>query len=292
MTITLITPGIRELGPVVDALRDWQFEGAEMQLHPGDLGWFWRFGETETAAAVRTWTRDGDIVAIGMLDGADVLRMTVAPAAMRDDELSARVARDLIDPASGVLPAGQASVEVPNGARLDEVLAAEGWADGERWTPLHRDLSEPVTSASPVPQLRIELVGPETAELRAELQRASFDRSTFSVERWRAMASGIPYSDARCLIAYDDDDVPVASATVWSAGAGKPGLLEPLGVHHDHRGRGYGTAICLAAASTLRELGSSSATVCTRSANRRAVATYRSAGFTAWAERLDRVRSA
>jgi ribosomal protein S18 acetylase RimI-like enzyme len=79
----------------------------------------------------------------------------------------------------------------------------------------------------------------------------------------------------------------VAAATVWSAGAGKPGLLEPLGVHREHRGHGYGRAITLAAAAALQELGSSSAIVCTPSANVGGVATYRSAGFRALPEVRD-----
>jgi len=43
--------------------------------------------------------------------------------------------------------------------------------------------------------------------------------------------------------------------TVWSAGPGKPGLLEPMGVHQEHRGHGYGKAITVAAAASLQELG-------------------------------------
>jgi ribosomal protein S18 acetylase RimI-like enzyme len=80
-------------------------------------------------------------------------------------------------------------------------------------------------------------------------------------------------------VAQDDQDNAVAAATVWSAGPGRPGLLEPVGVHRAHRGHGYGTAITVAAAAALRELGSSSAVVCTPSSNVGAVATYRSAGF-------------
>ena len=57
------------------------------------------------------------------------------------------------------------------------------------------------------------------------------------------------------------------------------GLLEPMGVHRDHRGHGYGTAITLAAAAALRDMGSSSAIVCTPSSNVGAVATYASSGF-------------
>jgi len=99
------------------------------------------------------------------------------------------------------------------------------------------------------------------------------------LERWRAMAAAPPYRRARCLVGYDGDGDAVAAVTVWSAGDGRPGLLEPLGVHRDHRGHGYGRAITVAAAAALQEMGSSSATVCTPSSNVGGVATYVSAGF-------------
>ena len=73
---------------------------------------------------------------------------------------------------------------------------------------------------------------------------------------------------------------------------GRPGLLEPMGVHREYRGHGYGTAISVAAAAALRELGSSSATVCTASSNVGAVATYKSAGFQQLPDVRDLHRSA
>jgi ribosomal protein S18 acetylase RimI-like enzyme len=106
------------------------------------------------------------------------------------------------------------------------------------------------------------------------------------------MAGAAPYADARCLVAYDQRGDAVAALTVWSAGPGRPGLLEPVGVHRDHRGHGYGRAITVAAAAALRELGSSSAIVCTPSSNVAAVATYRSAGFQDLPEVRDRCRDA
>jgi len=106
------------------------------------------------------------------------------------------------------------------------------------------------------------------------------------------MTAGSPYADARCLLAYDDQDDAVAAVTVWSAGPGRPGLLEPMGVHRDHRGHGYGRAITVAAAAALRELGSSSAIVNTPSSNVGAVATYASAGFRKLPENRDVYRAA
>ncbi|MFI9823594.1 GNAT family N-acetyltransferase [Streptomyces sp. NPDC052013] len=275
MAIALGRPGVDGLGEVVGVLRGWQSDGAPMQLHPGDVGWFWRFGAQATAAAVRTWSRGGRILAVGLLDGPGLLRLAIAPDVRRDEELARQLAADVRAPERGVLPEGRANVEAPTGALVQELLSGYGWSVDEPWTPLCRDLAGPV----PDPGVRIEVAGPEQAPVRAAVQRASFDRSTFSDGHWHAMAAGIPYADARCLVAYDDEGNAVATVTVWSAGPGRPGLLEPMGVHRDHRRRGYGAAISVAAAAALRELGSSSALVCTPSSNGGAVATYRAAGF-------------
>jgi len=288
MAVSLGKPRVEGLGEAVSALRDWQHEGAPMQLHPGDLGWCWRFGAEATAAAVRTWSRTGQILAVGLLDGPDLLRMTIAPQAHRDDELARQLVADVTDPERGVLPAGKVNVEAPLSAAIQDLLLQQGWKPDEPWMPLRRDLTEPVKR----PGLRIEVIRPGQAEVRTAVQRASFDKSTFTDERWHAMAAGLPYADARCLVAYDARGDAVAGVTVWSAGRGKPGLLEPMGVHRDHRGHGYGKAISVAAAAALRELGSSSAIVCTPSSNVGAVATYKSAGFQPLPETKDLYRDA
>ncbi|MFJ8050072.1 GNAT family N-acetyltransferase [Streptomyces luteogriseus] len=288
MAIELDVPGIDGLGAAVGVLREWQYDGAPMQLHPGDVGWFWRFGASATAAAVRTWSRDGRILAVGLLDGPELLRLTIAPDVRQDEELAHRLVADLTDPERGVLEEGRAYVEAPVGTPVQDLLCRTGWTVDEPWTPLRRDLSEPVAD----PGVRIEVIGPEQARVRAAVQRASFGTSTFTEDHWHAMAAGVPYADARCLVAYDDRGDAVATVTVWSAGPGKPGVLEPMGVHRDHRGRGHGRAITVAAAASLRELGSSSALVCTPSSHAAAVATYKAAGFEPLPEVRDRRRDA
>ena len=282
MAIVLDTPDVDGLSEAVDVLREWQYDGAPFQLHPGDLGWFWRFGAEATAAAVRTWSRDGQLLSVGLQDGPNLFRLTTAPAAQRDKELARQLAADIADPERGVLPAGKVSVEAPTGALVQEVLAEAGWNADEPRTPLCRDLTEPVLD----PAVRIEVVGPDHAHARVAAQRASFDKSTFTHERWHAMAAGLPYADAQCLVAYDDQGNAVAAVTVWSAGKGKPGLVEPMGVHRDRRGQGFGRAITIAGAAALQGLGSSSVVVYTESSNVGAVATYKSAGF----QELEQIR--
>ena len=284
----LSTPDVGQLGDVIHTLREWQRDTAPIQLHPGDLGWYWQFGAEAMAAALRAWSRDGKILGIGFLDGPEVLRLTVAPQVWREEELAHQVVADLSEPQRGVLPAGKVSVETPDGTRVQDVLSEVGWSAGEPWTPLRRDLTEPMERTG----LRIEVIEPgHEAEFTA-VHRSAWDSPRFTDELWRTMARGLPYTDARCLLGHDDQGVAVAGVTVWSAGRGRPGLLEPMGVHAEHRGHGYGTMICIAAAAELKEMGSSAALVCTLSSLTGAVATYKSAGFRQLPERLDRTRVA
>jgi ribosomal protein S18 acetylase RimI-like enzyme len=179
------------------------------------------------------------------------------------------------------------SVEVPDSTRVQDLLSEGDWSSGDPWTPLCLELPAPVDRTG----LRTEVVG--SAEQVSEctaVHRSAWGSEWFTDEKWQTMAAGSPFADARCLLARDDQGVAVATVTVWSSGPGKPALLEPLGVHADHRRRGYGAAICVASAAHLRELGSSSVLVCTPTSLQSAVTTYEAAGFERLPERLDRSR--
>lgn len=290
MAIELRTPGVAELDQVLSPLREWQRDGSPLQLHPGDVGWLWRLGADATAAALRTWSRDGEVLAIGMGDGPDLVRLGIAPQADQDQELAGALLADLADPARGVLPAGVAYVETPPGALAHDLLGAAGWGTDEPWALLRRDLMEPVQD----PGVRIEAIGPDQARAWVAVHRSAFGATHVSedalLQRWKATADGLPYADGRSLIAYDAADNAVASVIVWSAGPGRHGLIEPLGVHQDHRGQGHGRAITLAAADGLRQMGASAVIVITPGGNSAAVAAYRSAGFELVGERRDRSR--
>ncbi|WP_200936821.1 GNAT family N-acetyltransferase [Leifsonia sp. Root112D2] len=217
MGIVLRKPDADGLRETAEALRDWQDDAAPMQLHPGDVGWFWRFGAEATIAAVRTWSQDGRIIAVGLLDGDDLLRLTAAPGSQQDEQLASQLAHDVMDPERGVLPGGRC---------LSRRRSAHSCTCVVRARLAHRRAVDP------------------------------------------------------------------AAARPCATGAGKPGLLEPMGVHRDHRGHGFGTAIAIAAAAALQRLGSSSALVCAPSSNVGAVATYASAGFQQLPQRRDRYRDA
>ncbi|MCR8670974.1 GNAT family N-acetyltransferase [Agrococcus sp. HG114] len=293
MTIELGTPDDEGLRDAVRVLASWQRSGDPLQLHPGDVGWFRRLGARAATDAVRAWSADGRLVAVGLLDGRDLLRATTAPELRRDAALAAAMADDIARPERGILGPGPASLEVPSGALLDERMADAGWAVGEPWTPLERDLSEPVEGARASRLRIVEVDGTDPGLISAwsAVQRSAFGTVAAVEARWYAMADGPAFRGARCLLGLDGD-APAAGVIAWSAGEGRPGLIEPMGVHAEHRGRGHGTAITLAAAAALRALGASSAQVCTESAREPAIATYRAAGFVPQPTRFDRVRAA
>lgn len=289
MEITLHTVEPSGLDEALEALASFQVEGGAVQLHPGDLGWALRAGADRIAADLRVWRRGGHIISLAWVDVDDLLpRLALSPAVDEDRAVAEQLVADLTNPSRGVLPKGEGTVEARSGTALRALLEERGWEPDEAWTPLHRSLAEEVEESG----LRIEVldrVDPDERVLRDRIavQRAAFDNSTFDEQQWRTMAASSAYRQARCLVGYDAQDNAVATATVWSAGPGRPGLIEPLGAHADFRGRGHGRAITIACAATLQEMGASSVTVCTPSDNEGGVRAYVSAGFTAEGESTD-----
>lgn len=290
MRITLHTPTPAHLEQVVSTLATWQRDDATFQLHPGDIGWFWRKGAHATAAALRTWSRDGDLLlAVGLRDEEDLLRLALAPEVLGDAAVAEQLVADIVDPERGVLPAGTVTLELPTDAAAHAALEEQGWSLVDPWAIMRHDLTTVADH-----DLRIEVIDAASAAVWAQVHCAAWGgdpEDEPAVEaRWQQMASGIPFAQARCLVGFDADDRPVATVTVWSAGPGRPGIIEPMGVDPAHRGRGHGRSMNIAAAAALRDLGCSAGFVATTGSNTGAVAAYESAGFATINERLDRQR--
>lgn len=295
MTLVCSTPSPADLARIARLLSLWQADPWSGHLHPGDLGWHSSGGAEKMAQELRIWERDGEPVAIGMLDGPEVLRLAVDPEAAEDREAAEFIAMDLHGRRVDLFSGGEAIVESRNAPALRAVLAGAGWVDDEPWTPMSLDLEVPLDLARlHATSLRVVEVGPEAADDWTSVHWSSFkgtcyddDAKTRFVARWTTIMTG-PFGDlARSLVAYDTEGAPVAVTTVWSAGRGRPGLVEPMGVHRDHHGEGYGAAITLAGARTLQVLGASSVVVVAENSNPAAVATYRSAGFSNMGEIAD-----
>lgn len=287
MDITQLTPSVDQLPTLANRLSLWQEDPWVGHVHPGDLGWHSSVGPEQMARDLRVWVLDGEPIALGMLDGSEVLRMTVAPEVVNDRVVARRLAADLNDAEAGVLAGDHAIVEARGAAALGEVLRAGGWVDDEPWTPMTLDLTGRLDiSRLRNSGLRIEEVGPEAADAWTSTHWSAFKGTPFDddsrarfVQRWTQMMTG-PFADrAHSLVAYDADGTPVAVTTVWTAGEGRPGLIEPMGVHRDHHGKGYGVAVTIAGARTLQQQGATTAAVVAEDSNPAALATYLSAGF-------------
>lgn len=247
------------------------------------------------AADLRVWEQGGEPVAIGMLDGSEVLRMSVAPEVAQDHAVAERIAADITQRATDLYVGDDAVVEARGGTALRKVLESAGWIDDEPWTPMTLDLTSPLDLARlQQAPLRVEEVGPWAAADWTSVHWSSFRGTPFDdesrsrfVARWTEIMTG-PFADrAHSLIAYDLSGAPVAVTTVWTAGLGRPGLVEPMGVHREHHGKGYAVAITLAGARALQQHGATSAVVVAENSNPAALATYRSAGFVAREEVTD-----
>lgn len=202
MVISLRTPSVDELGAITREVGEWHTDSTPFQLHPGDIGWFgWR-GDEVTAAALRTWWRDGRLVAAGLLDGPGLLRLAVTPSAMTDRDLGDAMAGDIAHEDGRALPAGEADVEAPAGATVRDALVTRGWTSGDEWTHLRRDLSRPITVPA---NLRVEVVDQRNAHARTDVHRAAFGSEAFTNERWRSVAATPAYRSARCLVGLDGD---------------------------------------------------------------------------------------
>jgi hypothetical protein len=210
----LATPD--SLGDIVEAVANWQHTGGPVQLHPGDLGWNCRLGAHQLAADLRVWIRGGEILAVGMVDDASgLVRMGIAPSIDDDDAFAAQLLADLSDAGQGVLPGGVKAVEARFGAAFRGLLHRSGWVADEPWTPLVRELVEPVEDCG----LRVEVIDADNnpdriLQDRVAVQRAAFANSTFTLGGWRAMAAAPPYRRGRCLVGYDGDGAAVAAVTV------------------------------------------------------------------------------
>lgn len=286
----LAVPPVQELTEIGNELGQWQSDDGPTQLHPGDLGWYSLRGAEATARDLRVWRSEENILAVGLLDGANLLRLAIHPSLRHDDSLARDIQSAVESSRSEVFAHGTAIIEARGAAALCDRLTASGWATDQPWTPLQRELSQPVEA----PGMRVVIAGVREAEDWTSVHWSAFRGTPYTgddtakfIGRWQMMSTGPFSSRARSLLGYDGSGLPIAAATVWSAGPARPGLLEPVAVHRDHQGRGFGKAMAIAAAKNLQQMGSSAASVAAESANTTAVATYSAAGFFARAEVRD-----
>ena len=242
-------------------------------LQSGDIGWALRLDDESIDDTMQVVSDGSETVAVLFRDGP------VARTAFRPDrQHDLPVALVLLELTEKLAAAGEAFAEAPPGSTYRSLLSAAGWVvDTDPWVILYRPLT--AADGEYVDELATIVTSDRDVADRVEVQRAAFERSTFTVARWHQMAAGPTYDSKLDWLRRTHDGEPAAGATGWSAGPGKCGMLEPVGTHPDHRGAGHGLAVSRAAIAALARAGASGVTVHTPADNAAAVATYRACGL-------------
>lgn len=265
---------------VIDALKAWASPDCYVGvLHAGDVGWQLRLADGATDCGLVV-VRDGvELVAVALRDSPTTLRPLVRPDRMHD----LAVATTLLKYADAMPRDSAAYTDAACGSTYRSLLSAAGWdVDPDPWVALYRPLS-----AADGESIAVDDSGAQATTLKTDediadrvaVQRAAFERSTFTVDRWHQMAASPAFDPAYEYLRRTADGTPVAAATGWSGGRGKCAILEPVGADPEYSGQGHGKAVSLAVIAALARGGSSGVTVWTPAFNTAAIRTYESCGL-------------
>jgi ribosomal protein S18 acetylase RimI-like enzyme len=258
---------------IAAALASWTGPVWTGQLQSGDIGWQLRFETEELNATLLLVREHGQAIAVALVDAPGELRVAVDPARQDDVVLAAWLVDELLA-APRTVPT---SLDGSPVAAWRHRLAELGWSTGDgSYVAMHRSLRD---IEPELPDGVRPVAEEDDVADRVLVQRQAFERSTFTVDRWRLMAASSMYDGSLDLLARDGEGRPVAAGTAWSAGPGRTGQLEPVGTHRDHQGRGHGRRRVLGLCSALAFVGASAAAVETPVANVSAVRAYTRAGF-------------
>ena len=266
-------PAGGEIAAFTRALAAWDVQDPlGTGLRGGDFGWLCRNGDDWITANTRIWADDaGRVVAGGMIEDQEGLLVQIDPARLDDRDLAAAIV-------DGVQADGIREVSGPGApAALRAELARRGAAiDPSPWPHLWRRLTDDDLADDPnVVSTRTDAL----IEQRVAVQRSAFERSTFTREKWDAMAAGPLFRPELDLLALNDAGAGVAALTAWWSGPGACGVIEPMGTHRDFWWQGHGSRVLRASFAALRRLGAEGVRVFTGRENAAALAAYASVGF-------------
>ena len=172
-------------------------------------------GPAGSPMLLRVWTAGDTTVAIGFVDEASLIRMALAPPADHDEDLAQALVGDLEDPTQARLHGSRSSSKPASGRHSARCSRSHGWVDSDPWTPLVRDLSDPVEGTD----LRVEVVGDDRVEQdRWRCRVGVFERSTFTAGRWRRCRSRRHTEGWRCLRVVRRTGQRCCCGHVWAAG--------------------------------------------------------------------------
>jgi len=262
--------------PETDAiLKNWEGRGGTAcGFQSGDLGWMLRHGRENTAKMLSVWRSSiGVIGAVAIAEGRDGIWLQIAPALMQDGSLADKIADDIECRGwnNVMCPSSPAAIRRELGFRLFSI-------DQDPWLHLWKPLDD--GDIQEIPGV-VSTATESLIEMRVAVQRAAFERSTFTREKWDQTAEGPSFTRELDLIALNEEGIGVSAVTAWLPGPGSCGVIEPMGTSREYHRQGHGRRVLLGAFAELRKNGALSVRVVPPQSNGAAVATYLAVGFVA-----------
>lgn len=159
-------------------------------------------------------------------------------------------------------------------------LEANGFQPTRHFMPdYRRDLTAPIPAHKLPDGMRLRHVGDADLDERVACHRASWLRSTWSLETYRKVRSSPVYDPELDIVLEAADGTFASYCICWADPRTRVGSYEPVGTRPQWRGRGVGRAVILEGFRTLKAKGMLSARVGTAGFNEPAQALYESCGF-------------
>jgi ribosomal protein S18 acetylase RimI-like enzyme len=250
----------------------------------GVAGFVWFEPTTGFEFEIRDDVGYGSSLAAEMLEWAEARRREFAPAYPRfvDLESMQQWADEILHPRASSDADGfcltTAAFET-DAARI-ACLEARGYRGTRHFTPdYRRDLAIPIPDARLPAGMRLRNVTTADFDARVACHRASWLKSTWSLERYAEIRRS-PHYDAELDVVLDVGDGTFASYCIcWTDWPTRVGSFEPVGTRPEWRGRGVGREVIYEGLRRLRDKGMRRARVGTAGFNAPAQALYESCGF-------------
>ena len=245
--------------------------------HPGQLAWSLGYALPEDLdhGPVRLWYDGDEVAAYAWLEDPIWAEICVHPSAAA---LVPEVAAWLAETAEGALT----SMIGENEAWLVEGLVAAGWSLTHEapWMTQH---SLDLADLPPLPTLdgyTFRAIRTDEAAARAACHRGAWEGSKVSEAAYRRLMTLPPYRPELDWVVEHDGEMVASALVWWDEGTGST-LVEPVGTHPAHQGRGLAGAVSVAALTAARDLGATHGLVVPRGDDDYPVPgrVYRSIGF-------------
>ena len=259
----------------------WAKRRARSYLHIGDFYWSLRPSKQfDPERDLRLWRVDGQPAAFAWFDrptSGEVVVRPGTPEELENDAISwleTEHRRTAPDVAFTVCA-------IDDDAHRTTTLTERGYVCGDAGAHrFHRRIESPWAIA-PLPDgfsVR-SISSDDDISRRVFAQRTSFERSSATVDVWRALMRLPGYRPQLDLIAVAPDGTGAGGCTCWYDEANRAGEFEPVGTSHAYQRMGIGKAIVTDGLRRLQGVGATEAIVQTNSTNAAAIALYRSCGF-------------